>query len=173
VAEKKGLTVLVHAMKDVVDAHPNAELWLVGPDADIFAPYKARLKNLVSALGLEKNVKFVGVVKFVEPYYEACDFLVLPSLHSEGFGLPIVEAARFGKPAVATEIFRETGVVTKRTGLIVPSNDVRRLSSAMLSLLKNRGLRKKLGDRAKRFSKKFDWDVAALEFERVLKNLSA
>ncbi len=172
-AEKKGLTVLAHAMSDVAKRVPDAELWIVGPNADIFAPYKKKLKSIVASLGIEKNVRFIGEVKFVEPYYDACDFLVLPSLHSEGFGLPIIEAAYYGKPAIATKIFKETGVIKETTGLIIPAGDSKKLSSAILKLLENSALRKRMGLNAKRFVRKFDWDASAREFERVVKNLSA
>lgn len=170
-AEKKGLTDLANAMKRVVEKYPRVELWLVGPDRDLFAPYRERLAKLVSELGLKNHIKFLGVVRFVEPYYKACDFLVLPSLHSEGFGLPIAEAAYFGKPAVATEIFRETGVITSKTGLLVPPGNVEMLGNAILKMLKDEKLTRRLGANARKYSKRFDWSKAAKDFENVIRDV--
>ncbi|MFH0889577.1 MAG: glycosyltransferase family 4 protein [Candidatus Aenigmatarchaeota archaeon] len=170
-AEKKGLTDLVEAMALVVNKIKNAELWLVGPDAGLFAQFKKKLQEIVSKLDLSSRVKFIGAVKLVEPYYEACDFLVLPSRHSEGFGLPIAEAASFGKPSVATRIFEETGVINKKTGLIVPEQNPEKLSEAMLKFVKNKKLRTSMGLNAKKFSKRFDWDKTANKFEKVINDL--
>ncbi len=170
-AEKKGLTDLVEAMKVVVGSFKNVELWIVGPDKDMFAQFRKKLQAVVLDFGLSGHVKFIGAVKMVEPYYEACDFLVLPSRHSEGFGLPIAEAASFGKPSVATRIFEETGVINKRTGLIVPGQNPRRLAEAMLTFLRDEKLLKKMGADAKKFSVKFDWDNAAGRFEKVINDL--
>ncbi len=167
-AEKKGLTDLVNAMKPVADSVRGAELWLVGPSEDVFAPYQKRLRKLVSSIGLSGRVRFFGMVDSVEPYYDACEFLVLPSHHSEGFGLPIIEAAQFGKPSVATRIFRQTGVINKRTGLVVPEKNPQELANAMLMLLENKKLRARLGSNAKMFSRKFDWGISAEKFENVV-----
>lgn len=171
VAEKKGLTDLAHAMKIVVKSYGKVELWLVGPDNGPFAPYMEKLGKLVRELRIDRNVKFVGVVKNVEPYYQVCDILVLPSQHSEGFGLPIAEAARFGKPCVATRIFKETGVVNEKTGVVVPAKSPEKLADAILKLMKDKKLCRKLGRNAEKFSKRFDWEASAKRFEKVVMEL--
>ncbi len=51
--------------------------------------------------------------------YRACDVYVCPS--SEGFGLPVVEAAMCGKPSVTLDMGGTRDVASEETGYIVPS----------------------------------------------------
>ncbi len=52
--------------------------------------------------------------------YEGCRFLVFPSL-AEGWGLPIREALRFGKPSIVTDAIPSSDV--SRFVEIVPAGD--------------------------------------------------
>lgn len=77
------------------------KLYLVGPD-DFFS--KA-VEKLIDDLNLKEKVKiFKNVPQDKLPeFYKNAIALVHPSL-SEGFGLPIIEAAFFGLPIIASDI---------------------------------------------------------------------
>jgi glycosyltransferase involved in cell wall biosynthesis len=79
----------VDARLQVVGAH--------GPRA-----YLTELRRLVDRLGLEDDVVFTGSVSDEElaAHYETADAFLFLSEH-EGFGIPLVEALRFGLPVVA------------------------------------------------------------------------
>jgi len=85
---------------------PQENLILYGPD-DFFT---TRLKRLVRKLNLSERVFFVLHRSEAELawFYSHAKALVLPSL-GEGFGLPVVEAARFNCPLVLSDlpVFRE------------------------------------------------------------------
>jgi glycosyltransferase involved in cell wall biosynthesis len=57
-------------------------------------------------------------------FYKLCSVYVQPS-YSEGFGLPILEAFRFGKPVIAVDAppFNEV-VRQKKTGILVPLSKI-------------------------------------------------
>ncbi len=77
--------------------------------------YFEELKKLRISLGVEENFRFLYEenpntneayildMKIVEELYRVCDLVFMPS-HSEGFGMPILEAGFAGKPVFATEI---------------------------------------------------------------------
>ena len=77
------------------------KLYLVGPD-DFFSK---RIENLISSLKLQNKIKIFKKVSQngLPEFYKKASALVHPSL-SEGFGLPIVEAAYFGIPIIASKI---------------------------------------------------------------------
>ena len=65
------------------------------------------------------NILFLGRVSDCQlvKLYQDCIFTVTPSLHSEGFGLPVIESYMFGKQALASNVcaLRE---------IIIDSNDL-------------------------------------------------
>lgn len=75
------------------------------------------LERLARELGIAGEVLHLGFVPAgqVESVYAGARALVFPSRH-EGFGLPVLEAARLGVPAITSrlEVFEEIGVPAER-----------------------------------------------------------
>jgi len=62
------------------------------------------LLELIARLGVRKNIHFLGILSYnqVLSYYKSCTTVVFPS-YIESFGLPLLEAAMFGKPIVVAD----------------------------------------------------------------------
>jgi len=62
------------------------------------------LSQLIHRFNLRKNVQFLGSLCYEDVliYYKSCNVVVFPSL-IESFGLPLLEAAAFGKPIIALD----------------------------------------------------------------------
>ncbi|PZV18242.1 MAG: hypothetical protein DCF20_04080 [Pseudanabaena sp.] len=62
-----------------------------------------QLKEIVSAMGLSGNVHFLGFLNEDElaSVWQNSECLVFPSLY-EGFGIPVLESMRFGKPVLSS-----------------------------------------------------------------------
>ena len=112
-------------------------------------------------------------VGFVPPralgaYYERAAVVVCPS-HREGYGVVAREAMAHGRPVVASAVGGlldavEDGV----TGLRVPPHDRRALRAAVVSLLADRDLRRRLGGSAREVARRrFSFSVAADETLRA------
>lgn len=63
------------------------------------------LASIIYQYGLHDHFEFVGTLSFnkVLQYYKSCDLVVFPSF-LESFGLPLVEAAKFGKKILAADL---------------------------------------------------------------------
>ncbi len=63
------------------------------------------LKDKVRRMGLEQRVHFLGYLPEDQliAVWKGCYFLVFPSLY-EGFGIPVLEAMLFGKPALCSDV---------------------------------------------------------------------
>lgn len=63
------------------------------------------LISIIHEHGLDGCFEFVGSLGFeqVLQYYKSCDLIVFPS-YLESFGLPLVEAAKFGKKILAADL---------------------------------------------------------------------
>src|SRR5574344_492901 len=66
--------------------------------------YGTELKKLISAKGMESRIILPGAIKENEKsyLYENCKAFVFPSI-AEGFGLPVIEAMKFGKPVFCSD----------------------------------------------------------------------
>lgn len=95
-AAKKNVHLLVEMMKYL----PDENLVLAGKGR---SPYEQRLKKIIEENHLT-NVYLLGSVTAEEKaaLYRKCKAFLFPSL-SEGFGLPVVEAMCFGKPAFISD----------------------------------------------------------------------
>jgi glycosyltransferase involved in cell wall biosynthesis len=82
--------------------------------------------------------------------YRACDVFALPSLE-EGFGIVYLEAMAFGKPVLAAPLTAVPEVVLDgETGILVDPDREHALVTALVSLLGNPALRKRLGEAGRR-----------------------
>ncbi|MBI3333741.1 MAG: lipopolysaccharide heptosyltransferase II [Candidatus Omnitrophica bacterium] len=147
----KGHRDLLRAFSIVVKNFPRAHLSIVGAASADHQGYLRDLQTLVSRLGIEGKVEFAGHNPDVPRLLTQMDLLVLPSTGQEAFGRVLIEAGAAGVPVVATQVGGVAEVVADRkTGLLVPPADPMSLSSAILTLLKNRDLAVNLARAARR-----------------------
>lgn len=93
----------------------------------------------------------VAIAPFAEnptAYYDMADVVVLSS-RWEGLGLALVEAAQRARPVVATAVGGVPEVVLDgETGVLVPPGDPQALATAMLRLLEDPALARRMGETA-------------------------
>jgi glycosyltransferase involved in cell wall biosynthesis len=93
---QKGTDVAIRA---IGESGPNTVLWVVGGGSE--APH---LQALAADLGLNDRVTFFGHQTEVQPFMQAADCLVCPSLWAEAAGLVNLEALSTGLPVLASRI---------------------------------------------------------------------
>ena len=105
---------------------------------------------MVRAAGLENRVRFTGHVRDVRGLLEAMDIYIMPS-HKEAFGLSLLEAMAYGCPVIVTAVGGPLEVVEDEvSGIFIPPRDPNRLADAVVRLLNDAGLRRRLGDGARK-----------------------
>jgi glycosyltransferase involved in cell wall biosynthesis len=105
-----------------------------------------KLDILISHLGLERNVHFIGYHTDSAQFLAQVDMFVLSSI-SEGFSISTIEAMATGLPVVVTRCGGPEEIITHEvTGLIVEINDPGALACALLTLLNNEPLQHSLAD---------------------------
>jgi glycosyltransferase involved in cell wall biosynthesis len=140
----KGHIHLLHAMVIVAKTVPDAVCVIAGR-GDLLG----QLQTTAAALGIERNVRFLGFRPDVPAVLKALDVFVLPSL-SEGFSLALLEALAAGKPVVATRVGGNPEVVADgRNGFLVPREDPKALAEKILLLLGDPALAASFGQRGR------------------------
>jgi len=142
---EKGIEYLIRAVRGVVKIVPEVRFLIVGDTALGKEEHQKRMRNLSEELGLADKILFLGYRKEVVKIIAALDILVLPSLR-EPFGLVSLEAMAMKKPVVATNTGGSPeAVIDGKTGLLVPPRDSCALFSAIIRLLKDKKLARKMG----------------------------
>ena len=137
---QKGHEVLLAALPQVRREFPTVRVICAG-DGSLRETLQQRTRDL----GLEETVRFVGYQSNPAEWLALADFAVLPS-HFEGLPITSIESLAMEKPMVATAVDGTAEVVINgKTGLTVPPGDPARLAEAMCQMLRDPGLRQKLG----------------------------
>ncbi len=112
-------------------------------------PLEDEVRRMAADRGLNGRVDFLGARNDVEAILAQSHIFVLPS-NWEGFPLTILEAMRAGLPVIASDVggVREA-VVDGVTGYLIPRDDVQVLAERLKRLIRDNGLRAKLGQRAR------------------------
>lgn len=159
-APYKGPQFLLEAIPRVLKEVPDAKFIFIGSARfDL-----ARIGEFVRTPQVRKAVRFTGYVNdnALPDFYASCDVFCYPSLW-EGFGLTPAEAQATGKPVVAFKTCALPEVVQDGvTGLLVPPRDSIALAEAVVRLLRDTELRRKMGQEARsRAERTFSWERAA------------
>jgi glycosyltransferase involved in cell wall biosynthesis len=166
-APQKAQEVFLEAIRTVLTKRKDIGVLMVGD-----GPRREELVALRSSLGLEKDVVFTGVRSDIPQLLHCFDIFVLSS-DWEGFPMTILEAMACGKPVVVTDVGGSREAVAHgESGLVVPPRDAKGLAEAILTLLDDSTMRRKMGRIAReRLLAHFTADVMARETERVYEQL--
>jgi len=166
---RKGYHISIPTVAEIKKRYPNIKYYIVGGK-----PPKIYL-DLIEKHNLKKSVKFsqgISDYELVKLYYQADVFLLTPitidSNNFEGFGLVFLEAGICGKPVVGTyNCGAEDAIVDGKTGFLVPQNDVKKTTEAVLKFLDNPELSKKLGENGKKRAQQMSWDNVAKKYIKI------
>ncbi len=123
----------------------------------------ARLQQLRAELGIEELVTFQGAQDqdTLVYYYSAAEMVVMPS-HYESFGMVALEAMACGTPVVASKVGGLAfSVQDGETGFLVPGGDPAALAGRIEQLLTDEQLRRRLGQQAARWARRYSWPAVA------------
>ncbi len=142
----KGVPELIEAFEHVLEVSPQAKLLLVGWYDESEDALSAEMRESIDC---HPGIVRTGFVADTAPYYRAMDMLVLPTWR-EGFPNVVLEAAASGLPVITTlATGSRDAVVPEVTGLLIPPGHPEAISEAILNLLANPGLRKRMGTAAR------------------------
>lgn len=161
ILEYKGLTYLIQAVPLIRNKIPNVKVIIAG-SGDFVE------KNVIEkSSNFEVHNYFIAEEE-VGKYFQRASVVVLPYIEGTQTGIiPIAYA--FKKPVVVTNVGSIPEVVDEGvTGYVVPPKDPDSLANAIVKILNNDLLRKKMGENAyQKMKNELSWDLVAEETCKV------
>lgn len=170
----KGQDMVIRALPRVIEKIPEAIYVVAGGGDD-----HARLEAIAESIGVGKAVRFTGSLtdsRLIDLYH-AADVFVMVSRDSadgmtEGFGIVYLEANAAGKPVVySASGGAAEAALEGETGLRADPRDIGSIASALVRILSDAPLAKRLGSHGLERSKTFTWDRSAREYARILRGV--
>lgn len=158
--ENKNHQAIMRAVKKLADENIHYIIAGNGPKKEI-------LQKMVSDLGLEKNVHFLGYRRDLPKIYKSSDVFALPS-YREGLGLAAIEAMYFGLPIVTSN---RHGIndysIPDVTGYKCHPNDYDGFANAIKILLDDDDKRSKMGEHNKAFAQEFSLSASLARMQEI------
>ena len=155
IVEYKGIGELIEAFGVVSKKYPGTKLDIYGDGEDV-----AKYKKLAES---NSDIKFCGITDKPLKVLAENDIFVLPS-YREGLSLSLLDAAMMGKKIIASDVDGNPEIVIdKKTGLLAPAKNEKKLAEAMLYMIENKNQAEKMAVNARRYYEQ------NYNFERIFK----
>lgn len=167
---RKNIVRLIQAFKKVIqnEKFQDLKLVVIGKkgwhyDEILSAPRENEVDNKVMFLDFVPD-------EDMPPLYRSAEVFVLPSLY-EGFGLPILEAMKYGCPVITSNVSSMPEVGGDAAVYCDPES-VEDIKEKILMVLSSPKLQKSLREKGKIQIKKFDWEKSADKVLSVLESVA-
>jgi glycosyltransferase involved in cell wall biosynthesis len=166
---RKGIDILLRAMRDVLAVHSLARLELVGNSV-----LPGEYERDAERLEISHAVQFTRPVAstHIGSVLRRCDVLILPSRH-DGWGVVLNEAASVGRAIIASDACGSAHHLVRPgvNGFRVPAGDATALAEAMSAYCEDAGLSARHGKESLRIFEEFTPERNAERFEEALGSL--
>jgi glycosyltransferase involved in cell wall biosynthesis len=157
VAHEKNIDFLVHVFAEVRASVPDALFVIAGE-----GPARESLRALVSALGLQEGVRFVGYLERdteLLDCYAAADVFVFAS-RTETQGLVLLEAMAQGAPVVSTAKLGTRSILKEGCGALIVDEKLHEFAAAAVRVLQDRPLAATLAEQGRSYAR--GWSSLAM-----------
>ena len=160
VSPRKGQHRMIKALPELIKKYPDIHYHMVGRPI-----YQSQFMKLAKDLNVEQYVTFHGVAKTQKDlanYYNSSDIFVIlsenqPNGDVEGFGIVVLEANYFGKPAIGAKgCGIEDAISDNVNGFLVDGNSHLEISNA---IDKSISKATEIETTSKAWVKKHDWNT--------------
>ncbi len=159
---RNGLKTMLEAFRLVKRQYDNCRLIVVGD-----GPLRPYYRTIMDKK-LAEDIHFAGLINGGRPnYYASADIYCTPCTKAS-FGVVLLEAMASATPIVASDINGYRLVMDdNRQGILVPETSAAGFAEALMRLLKDPGLRQRMGQEGRRTAVDvFSWDLVATQVEQ-------
>lgn len=159
----KGAEFLIRALALIIKVFPQTSLTIIGEGGD-----EDDLVCLTTELQLTNYVHFVGWVdnEKLDPYYEAANIVIVPSICPDNFPTVCTEAISNGRPVIGTNMGGIPEIIDDGiNGYIVEAASPEQIAEKVIHLFQDEELLRELGRNARKKAEELSIEkhVAGLE----------
>jgi len=164
ILKNKGVEYLIKASKFLLNNYNNIEIIIAG---------EGRLPNIRKIIDSKSN-KIFKIYNYYIPnemvfnLFTQADVVVLPYIYHQGHSGVLNIAFAFGKPVIITNVGSLPEMVEYgKAGIIIPPRNPKALAEAIIKILEDHKLRKKMERASYKKSEALSWDRIAKKHLRV------
>jgi glycosyltransferase involved in cell wall biosynthesis len=169
ITPRKGLLYLLQALSNLKNY--DWELIIAG-DENLNKEYTTHCEEFIKNASIKNRINFLGYTEKskIHEIFKETDIFILPSCH-EGYGMVIKEAASFGVPIITTRVGAIPEIVEHgESAFLIPPEDPDAIKNAIVNLLEDENLRKKIAKGAfDSVDFSYTWETAGKKFFRYIK----
>lgn len=168
----KGIEIFFSALQRVKEKIPFLRVVIGGGGSRMTAYMK-----MADSMGLGSTVHFTGYVPRdrLRDCYNGCSVFVLPSRSPqlETFGIVLLEAMACGRPVITTEAAgMADDIVRHGTGIVIRMGDPDALAEAILTILLDDALGKRMGLAGRRLIESvYEWKIVGGQIEQLYRDV--
>ena len=163
IARRKNHVRLLEAFDILQQECPDTELVIVGSVIEPVPEFESLIANIKAK---NSDIKITRCSHLsdrdIVSLYREADVFVYPSLY-EGFGLPVLEAMACGCPVITSNV-SSLPEVAGDAAILVDPHDSTGIARAIITVLKDDELKRKMSRRGLEQAKKFSWEKTAKDF---------
>ena len=141
---------------------------------DIFGQgeWHGMLQKMINDFGLERTARINLPTNQIGDEYARSSLIVMTSNY-EGFGMVLVEAMACGVPAIAFDCkCGPKDIINNNVnGILVHNGDIQGLADAMMRLMKDEGLRKRMSEEAKKVVDTYSEETVMKQWTKLFESL--
>lgn len=170
IEQNKGVFDVLDSIYLVLKRFSNVKFFFAGDGPD-----REKLQQLCCDNGFDENVKFLGYIQDQTKvnFLSRGDIFLFPSHYNEGMPYALLEAMASGLPIIATAVGGVPEIIEPSVnGLLVPPQHPQKLARAIIKLLANNKIRKKIGDiNRHKAETQYDIEVVCKKFNKLYEQL--
>lgn len=156
-AEQKDWLTYIYAAKETVERFPETAFLIVGE-----GELEDFLRDTIEYLGMSEKIIFTGFHDRINEVYSVIDIFVSTSLW-EGLPYVLLEAMRFRKPVIATDLGYAGFIKESENGFLVAARDHSLIAKRIGQLIGDRSLGRRMGEKG------YDLVCTQFSFEQFVK----
>lgn len=175
----KGIEYMLRALPKIIEKYPSVLYLILGETHPVVRriegeKYRIELSDLVTKLGLEKQVRFydqyLNLPDLLE-FLKATDIYISTSTNpNQAVSGTLSYALGSGRAVVSTNFAQATEIVSMQTGRLVPIRNSQALTAALLDLLSNEKRLKQMHLEAYKKTRPMLWSNVAKQYIDLLAN---
>ena len=159
VSRLKRHDLAIAAFEQAAASHPNLHLICIGARESSESDWWSYLQQRSRGSPVAKRIHWMGRIDDLRPWYHAADVLIFPC-ENESFGRVLVEAMACGLPVVAARSGGVPEIVRHGVdGLLVTPGQKNEFTAALIRILSDDDLRRRLGQAACKRAQSFDLET--------------